>query len=180
MKTFNRSRILKRAWSIVRNEGLDFSTAQKKAWQAQEIENLLRSGDVSFSYTKVVDKKTGEIETRVATGRALSQSIPTGEGRVTNAVVYYDKGPFQTRVAWNWRDDFLAGYSQNPTNPFYRDEYWQIDASASYEFDMGLTVFAEAINLTGEDLKGYRRSQNNTFFAYRGAPRYAAGVRFSF
>ena len=96
-----------------------------------------------------------------------------------NAVVYYDKGPFQTRVAWNWRDDFLAGYSQNPTNPFYRDEYWQIDASASYEFDLGLTVFAEAINITGEDLKGYRRSENNTFFAYRGAPRFAAGVRFS-
>ena len=96
-----------------------------------------------------------------------------------NAVVYYDKGPFQARAAWNWRDDFLAGYSQNPTNPFYRDEYWQIDASASYEFDMGLTVFAEAINLTGENLKGYRRSDNNTFFAYRGAPRYAAGVRFS-
>ncbi len=97
-----------------------------------------------------------------------------------NAVLWYDKGPFQARAAWNWRDDFLAGYSQNPTNPFYRDEYWQIDASASYEFDMGLTVFVEGINLTGENLKGYRRSENNTFFAFRGAPRYAAGVRFSF
>ena len=110
----------------------------------------------------------------------IPQFALVGLSDSANAVVYYDKGPFQTRVAWNWRDDFLAGYSQNPTNPFYRDEYWQIDASASYEFDMGLTVFAEAINLTGEDLKGYRRSENNTFFAYRGAPRYAAGVRFSF
>lgn len=110
----------------------------------------------------------------------IDQFALLGLSDSANAVLYYDKGPFQARVAWNWRDKYLAGYSSNPTNPFYRDEYWQIDASASYEFDMGLTVFAEAINLTGENLKGYRRSENNTFFAYRGAPRYAAGVRFSF
>ena len=110
----------------------------------------------------------------------IPQFALVGLSDSANAVLFYDKGPFQARAAWNWRDDFLAGYSQNPTNPFYRDEYWQIDASASYEFDNGLTVFAEAINLTGENLKGYRRSENNTFFAFRGAPRYAAGVRFSF
>jgi TonB-dependent receptor len=94
-----------------------------------------------------------------------------------NAVLFYDKGPLQARAAWNWRDEYLAGYGNNP---FYRDEYWQIDASISYEFDMGLTIFAEAINLTGEDLKGHRRGDNTTFFSYRGAPRYAGGVRFSF
>lgn len=110
----------------------------------------------------------------------ISQFALVGLSDSANAVLFYDKGPFQARAAWNWRDKFLAGYSQNPTNPFYRDEYWQIDASASYEFDMGLTVFVEAINLTGENLKGFRRNENETFFAYRGAPRYAAGVRFSF
>ena len=109
----------------------------------------------------------------------VDQFALVGLSDSANAVLFYDKGPFQTRVAWNWRDDFLAGASSNPSNPFYRDEYWQIDASASYEFDMGMTVFAEAINLTGENLKGYRRSENNAYFAYRGAPRYAAGLRFS-
>lgn len=110
----------------------------------------------------------------------VTQFALVGLSDSANAVLFYDKGPLQARVAWNWRDDFLAGYSQNPTNPFYRDEYWQIDASASYEFDFGLTVFVEAINITGENLKGYRRSEDTTFFAFRGAPRYAGGVRFSF
>ena len=110
----------------------------------------------------------------------IPQFALVGLSDSANAVVFYDKGPFQARVAWNWRDKFLAGYSQNPTNPFYRDEYWQIDASASYEFDFGLTAFVEGINLTGENLKGFRRNENETFFAYRGAPRYAAGLRFSF
>lgn len=110
----------------------------------------------------------------------IDQFALVGLSDSANAVLFYDKGPLQARVAWNWRDKFLTGYSVNPTNPFYRDEYWQIDASASYEFDFGVTAFIEAINLTGENLKGFRRNENETFFAYRGAPRYAAGVRFSF
>jgi len=122
-----------------------------------------------------------EVLTRPRRGAIQASTSPAvGLSDSAKAVGFYDKGPFQARVAWNWRDDFLAGYSVNPTNPFYRDDYWQIDASASYEFDMGLSVFVEGINLTGENLKGYRRSENNAFFSYRGAPRYAAGVRFSF
>ena len=131
---------------------------------------------VNLNYTIV----NGDAEFDNTLPYRIPQFALVGLSDSANAVIYYDKGPFQARAAWNWRDAFLAGYSQNPTNPFYRDEYWQIDASASYEFDNGLTVFAEAINLTGENLKGYRRSENNTFFAYRGAPRYAAGVRFTF
>ena len=107
----------------------------------------------------------------------IPQFALVGLSDSANAVLFYDKNDFQARVAWNWRDEYLAGYANNP---FYRDAYWQIDASASYAFDMGLTVFAEAINLTGENLKGHRRGDNTTFFSYRGAPRYAAGVRFSF
>lgn len=107
----------------------------------------------------------------------VTQFALVGLSDSANAVLFYDKGGLQARAAWNWRDEYLAGYGNNP---FYRDEYWQIDASVSYEFDFGLTVFAEAINLTGENLKGHRRGENETFFSYRGAPRYAGGVRFSF
>src|SRR3546814_1229439 len=77
----------------------------------------------------------------------VAQFALTGLSDSANAVAYYDKGPIQARVAWNWRDEFLAGTGPNP---FYVEEYWQIDASASYEFIPGLTGFVEAINLTGE------------------------------
>ena len=112
---------------------------------------------------------------------AQPSSVPqfalTGLSDSANAVLYYDKGPLQARVAWNWRDEFLSGTGPNP---FYVEEYWQIDASASYEFIPGFTAFVEAINLTGESRRGHLRSKNNANFASPGYARYAAGVRFSF
>src|SRR3546814_297392 len=92
----------------------------------------------------------------------VAQFALTGLSDSANAVVYYDKGPIQARVAWNWRDEFLAGTGPNP---FYVEEYWQIDASASYEFIPGLTGFVEAINLTGEGRRGHLRHKNNVTFA---------------
>ncbi|MFL9839496.1 TonB-dependent receptor [Sphingomonas sp. ST-64] len=107
----------------------------------------------------------------------VTQFALTGLSDSANAVLFYDKGGFQARVAYNWRDQFLAGTG---ANPFYVEAYGQVDASASYEFTKGLTVFGEVINLTGEDRRGHRRSDRNVYFASPGFARYAAGVRFSF
>lgn len=107
----------------------------------------------------------------------VTQFALTGLSDSANAVLFYDKGPLQARVAWNWRDEFLAGTGPNPS---YVEDYWQIDASASYDFKNGLSVFAEVINLTGESRRGHRRSDNTAFFASPGYARYSAGVRFTF
>lgn len=107
----------------------------------------------------------------------VPQFALTGLSDSANAVAFYDKNGLQARVAWNWRDEFLQGSGPNPT---YIEEYWQIDASASYEFVPGLTAFAEVINLTGEGRRGHLRSKNNVTFVQPGFARYAAGVRFSF
>jgi len=81
------------------------------------------------------------------------------------------------RVSYNWRDEFLAG---GGINPFYTEAYGQVDASASYQFITGLTAFVEAINLTGEDRRGHRRSDNNVTFLVKQDARYSAGLRFNF
>ena len=106
-----------------------------------------------------------------------TQFALTGLSDSANAVLFYDKGGIQARIAYNWRDKFL---NQSGPNPFYVEAYGQIDASASYEFMPGLTVFGEVINLTGESRRGHRRSENNVYFASPGFARYAAGVRFNF
>ncbi|RSY86897.1 TonB-dependent receptor [Sphingomonas koreensis] len=101
----------------------------------------------------------------------------TGLSDSANAVLFYDKNGIQARVAYNWRQKFLSGTGANPS---YVEDYGQIDASASYEFMPGLTVFGEVINLTGESRRGHRRSDRNVYFASPGYARYAAGVRFNF
>ncbi|WP_234782513.1 TonB-dependent receptor [Sphingopyxis macrogoltabida] len=108
---------------------------------------------------------------------SVPQFALVGLSDSANAVLFYDKGPIQARVAWNWRDKFLFSSGPNPT---YTEAYWQIDASASYEFMPGITGFVEAINLTGESQRKHMRHVNNVTFVSPGFARYAAGVRFSF
>jgi TonB-dependent receptor len=107
----------------------------------------------------------------------IGQFALTGLSDSANAVLYYDKGGLQARVAYNWRAEFYNGGAFDPT---YVEAYGQVDASASLEFKKGLTVFVEAINLTGAGRRGHRRSDNFATFAAPGDARYSGGVRFSF
>ncbi|WFL78560.1 TonB-dependent receptor [Altererythrobacter arenosus] len=106
----------------------------------------------------------------------VTQFAVTGVSDSANAVLFYDKNGIQARVAYNWRDKFLAAYDQDP---YFTDSYGQVDASASYDFDNGLTVFVEGINILNEDRSGFRRNDLAKHFAAPGYARYAAGVRFT-
>ncbi|MEG3179518.1 TonB-dependent receptor [Sphingomonas sp. LT1P40] len=119
----------------------------------------------------------GDAEFDNAANPNIPQFALAGLSDSANAVVYYDKGGLQARVAYNWRDKFYAGGNPNPT---YVEAYGQFDASISYEFIPGLTVFAEAINLTNESRRGHRRNENMVTFSQPGFARYSGGVRFGF
>lgn len=108
---------------------------------------------------------------------SVTQFALTGLSNSANAVLFYDKHGLQARVAYNWRDKFL---SQSGPNPTYVAAFGQIDASASYEFIKGFTVFAEGINLNSADRRAFRRTEHTVVYASPGAPRYAAGFRFAF
>ena len=108
---------------------------------------------------------------------APAQFALTGLSDSANAVLYFDKYGLQARAAYNYRAQFLAGTGPNP---FYTEAYGQLDASASYDLPYGFNVFVEAINLTGSQRRGHRRSDNNVTFVSPGYARYTAGVRFAF
>tara|TARA_A100001391_G_scaffold119169_2_gene80961 strand:- start:17873 stop:20842 length:2970 start_codon:yes stop_codon:yes gene_type:complete len=113
----------------------------------------------------------------VAQPWTVTQFAVTGVSDSANAVLFYDKNGLQARVAYNWRGSFLDSFD---SDPFFIDSYGQVDASASYEFDNGLTVFVEGINVLNSDRSGYRRNDIAKYFAAPGYARYAAGARFSF
>ena len=108
---------------------------------------------------------------------SVSQFAVNGLSDSANASAYYDKNGIQARVSYNWRAEFLAG---GGINPFYTEDYGQVDAGASVEVVPGLTVFAEAINLLGADRRGHRRSDRNVTFVVKQDARYSGGARFSF
>lgn len=106
-----------------------------------------------------------------------TQFAVRGVSDSANAVLFYDKNGLQARVAYNWRDGFLSNYG---FDPFYVEAYGQFDASASYEFRKGMTVFVEGINITNADRRGHMRNDQTVFFAAPGYARYAAGLRYTF
>ena len=67
-----------------------------------------------------------------------------------NSAIYYDKGPFQVRLAYSWRDKFLFDPAGIWDNELYVDDYGQLDFSASYEITDNFTTFVDVINLSDE------------------------------
>ncbi|GHA79129.1 TonB-dependent receptor [Cognatilysobacter bugurensis] len=98
-----------------------------------------------------------------------------------NLVAFYDKGPWQVRTAYNWRDKFLAGrFDGSGPNPNYVEAYGQLDVNVSYEVNDQLTLSAEVINLTDETRRVHGRHENQLLFATQTGPRYMLGLRYQF
>jgi len=149
-------------------------TATLYGWEFAIQHNFWDTGfGVILNYTIVQGDATFD-NTKPST---VTQFALTGLSDSANAVIYYDKGGLQARVAYNWRDQFLAGAGLNPV---YTEPYGQFDASASYEFTPGFTVFVEGINLTAQGRRGHLRSERNVTFASPGYARYSGGFRFTF
>ncbi len=106
----------------------------------------------------------------------------TGLSDTANAVLMFEKYGWSARLAYNWRDEYLLAANQNGNNrnPYFVEDYHQIDAAVSYDFNEHFTVSLEAINLTGEDVRWHARSANQMVRLVDKAPRYMVGVRYSF
>jgi TonB-dependent receptor len=134
-------------------------------------------GETGFGVIANYTIVEGDVEYDNTLPHSVTQFTLTGLSDSANLIGFYDKNGIQARVAYNWRDEYLAG---NGPNPFYREAYGQIDMNASYEIRDGLTVFFEGINVTEEQARGHRRHRNNVFFVTPGHARYMFGARYNF
>jgi hypothetical protein len=107
----------------------------------------------------------------------VAQFAITGLSDSANAVLFFDKYGINARAAYNWRKGYLAGAG---TNPVYVNTYGQLDGTASYAITPNVTIFAEGINILGENRGGHLRSDRNINFVTKQDARYSAGVRFTF
>lgn len=90
---------------------------------------------------------------------------------------FYEQGPIQARISYNYRDEFLVAAFSDQGEPRQREQYGQLDASASYDVNDMFQVFGEAINITDEDTRDFSRFENR-FLTYEDTgARYTFGVR---
>jgi len=97
-----------------------------------------------------------------------------------NVSGFYEDERIQVRLAYNYRDEFLARCFSDFSEPRERESFGQLDLSASYLVTDQVQVFFEAINLNDEESRDFSRFRNR-FLSYSSTgPRYLLGARVSF
>src|SRR5690554_891744 len=105
----------------------------------------------------------------------------TGLSDSANLMGFYENGPFQARLTYNWRDEFLQGFSQlQGGDAVIVEDYGQWDFSMSYDITDNVTVLLEGINISGEGYRSHGRYEEQLYEAISTGARYALGVRASF
>ena len=69
-----------------------------------------------------------------------------------NVAVIYEKGPISTRLAYNWRDDYLvtARDAITPFYPIFQNASGQLDASFFYTVNENFKIGVQGANLLNE------------------------------
>lgn len=94
-------------------------------------------------------------------GVQANYSYTHPSGGQSNAVTYnligfYEKGPIEMRVAYNWRNaqdlrrNAVTVNGKTVQNDEFQAPYGQLDASIQYQISKNLIVFAQALNLNNE------------------------------
>jgi TonB-dependent receptor len=105
----------------------------------------------------------------------------TGLSDSYNVVGFYENGPFQARLAYNWRDTFVQSLTQsNGDGVTIVEDYAQVDASSSFDVTENISIFFEGINLTEEYVHKRGRFSNQLLLVEDSGRRFSAGVRGTF
>jgi len=72
---------------------------------------------------------------------------------IGNVALFWEKAGFELRAALAYRSEYLDDVGEDPSSDVYVDSRSQVDLKGSYDFDNGLTVFLELLNVTDEPLQ---------------------------
>ena len=101
-----------------------------------------------------------------------------------NLVGFYEDAKFSVRVAYNWRDKFLAavndGNQLGRSAPIFTEPYSQVDISLGYNFSEKLSMQAEVINVGDSILRQHGRTTEEVYSVTQTGRRYMLGLRYKF
>jgi TonB-dependent receptor len=110
-----------------------------------------------------------------------------------NVAAFYEKGPWQIRLAYNWRSEYLLSIGPNGYNggdggiawklPVYSDAYGQLDGSIFYRFNDHVQLGLEMNNLNNAEqrtIMDQNGAGRRVTSWYVNDTRYAATLRLTF
>ena len=105
--------------------------------------------------------------------------VPDNSKHQANAVLFYQKGPIQGRVAYNYRSKRFAGFvaAADDNLAVWNRATGYLDASASYDVTPKFTLFVQGSNLTKENEEQYAQFKNFWYGSNIFERRLTFGVR---
>jgi TonB-dependent receptor len=154
-------------------------TAEVDGWEIN-LQHAL--GDSGFGF--IVNATLVEADVAYDPFSSLEgQFVLNGLSDSANVIGFYDGESLKVRLAYNWRDDFLAGVGQGQgtlTNPTNVESYGQWDLSVTYYVTDALTTYFTGINITEETRHVYSLNKNQVLQAVQGGSRWELGLRYFF
>ncbi|PTR34394.1 TonB-dependent receptor [Luteibacter sp. OK325] len=104
---------------------------------------------VQANYTYVYSKAPSPSATDTS-GRPLQVPLEGLSKNSYNLILMYEKGPISTRIAYNWRSQWVETTAGNGTGnlPIYDKSFGQVDASVTYHVTDAFSLTGAAVNLT--------------------------------
>ncbi|MDQ2076605.1 TonB-dependent receptor [Marinimicrobium sp. ABcell2] len=110
----------------------------------------------------------------------LVQFALEGLSDTANFSLLYENFGLSARLAYNWRDKYLANANRGGANPDWVEAYSQIDLNVSYDITDNFQVMFEGLNITEENSRRHARSPHQLWNLEQLGARYLIGARYTF
>lgn len=105
------------------------------------------------------------------------QGLPYLSRDTYNIVPYFESGPFQARVSYNYRSKYFYVFGRL-SSADYTDSYRQLDFSASYKVLENFTITANASNLLDETYYQYSSTPSAPTALYKNGRTFSISASF--
>lgn len=146
------------------------------------LPSFLSNFGILANYTYVDSDINYFVSAASGTSVTVTQPLLNLSKHAFNATLYYEDGPFQARIAGNYRSKYLtsvpASYNTDVAGVRSMTYY---DFSISYRISENMTVSLEGINITNEPTISYTDSIAERLGDYfQSGRQFYAGIRYNF
>lgn len=138
-----------------------------------ELKHVFGDSGIGLSANYTIVK--GDLEYDL--GQLAEQWVVDGQSNTADLVAFYDKQPWEVRLSWNWRDQYLKSAGENPV---FVERYHQLDANVTYQLNENMSFYFEGKNLMEQNRRDHGRSVYQLRYFGLGHARYHFGARYKF
>ncbi|CAM1334172.1 TonB-dependent receptor [Tenacibaculum aestuariivivum] len=138
------------------------------------LPSFLRNITIYANYTYTNSKTDGII------GRERDLALAGAVKHMANGSLAYETNKITLRASVNYADEYIDEYGDKASEDRFYDSQLFVDVNATYSITNNLRIFAEAKNLTNQELRFYQGTKNQTMQAEFYDYNWNVGLKYNF